>query len=209
MAEDDATRSDAERVKSLESLDRLARSFGRSLTQALTSSLSAGRQLDSVLDTLSTRLAGLALRAAAVPVRRSVANLVTQVLGRFSGADEALARGGVIENGRVSAYAKGAAFPGGIASGRVQPFAAGGIVAAPTYFPLANGTGLMGEAGPEAVMPLRRGSDGRLGVAASGGERPVAVTVNITTPDAESFRRSEAQVAATLARAVARGRRAL
>jgi len=38
--------------------------------------------------------------------------------------------------------------------------------------------------------------------------RPVAVTVNVATPDAESFRRSEAQVAAALARAVARGGRA-
>jgi phage-related minor tail protein len=66
----------------------------------------------------------------------------------------------------------------------------------------------MGERGAEAVMPLARGPDGRLGVR-GGGARPVSVTVNIATPDADSFRRSEAQVAATLARAVARGRRGL
>ena len=59
----------------------------------------------------------------------------------------------------------------------------------------------MGEAGPEAIMPLRpRGPDGKLGVAAGGRAAPVSVTVNIATPDAHSFRRSEAQVAATLAR---------
>lgn len=58
--------------------------------------------------------------------------------------------------------AKGEAFSGG----RVIPFASGGIVSGPTMFPMASGTGLMGEAGPEAVMPLARGSGGRLGVRA-------------------------------------------
>ena len=52
---------------------------------------------------------------------------------------------------------------------KVVPFARGGIVNQPTIFPLANGAGLMGEAGPEAIMPLRRGPSGRLGVEAAGG----------------------------------------
>ena len=75
---------------------------------------------------------------------------------------------------------------------------------------LAHTVGLMGEAGREAVLPLARGSDGRLGVAmegASGGG--ATINVSIATPDAESFQRSEAQVTAMLARAVARGRRGL
>lgn len=63
-------------------------------------------------------------------------------------------------------FAKGAAFSGG----NVIPFARGGLVTAPTIFPMANGMGLMGEAGPEAVMPLQRTTDGRLGVAATGGD---------------------------------------
>ncbi|MNL15113.1 hypothetical protein D3C87_1360840 [compost metagenome] len=42
------------------------------------------------------------------------------------------------------------------------------MVGKPTFFPFANGIGLMGEAGPEAIMPLRRGSDGRLGISAQG-----------------------------------------
>jgi len=49
------------------------------------------------------------------------------------------------------------------------PFAKGGVVDKPTLFPFAKGIGLMGEAGPEAIMPLRRGPSGRLGVEASGG----------------------------------------
>jgi len=48
----------------------------------------------------------------------------------------------------------------------IQAFARGGIVDKPTLFPFAKGTGLMGEAGPEAIMPLKRGADGKLGVAA-------------------------------------------
>ena len=52
---------------------------------------------------------------------------------------------------------------------KIVPFARGGIVNQPTLFPMANGAGLMGEAGPEAIMPLRRGPSGRLGVEAAGG----------------------------------------
>jgi len=51
----------------------------------------------------------------------------------------------------------------------IVPFAYGGVVNRPTLFPFAKGIGLMGEAGPEAILPLRRGSDGRLGVSSSGG----------------------------------------
>jgi tape measure domain-containing protein len=51
-----------------------------------------------------------------------------------------------------------------IAQNKIVPFAKGGIVGEPTIFPLANGTGLMGEAGPEAIMPLKRSPSGRLGV---------------------------------------------
>ena len=69
--------------------------------------------------------------------------------------------------------AKGAYFSGGqadFAQNSIQPFATGGIVTRPTFFKYAKGgemqNGLMGEAGPEAIMPLKRGADGKLGVAA-------------------------------------------
>ena len=91
-----------------------------------------------------------------------------------------------------------------------MPFAQGGVVGAPSYFPLGRGLGVMGEKGAEAVMPLARGPDGRLGVrSGGGGGRPMSVTVNVSTPDADSFRRSEAQVSAALSRAVARGQRGM
>lgn len=62
-------------------------------------------------------------------------------------------------------FAKGGVFGGGA----VTPFAKGGVVNKPTLFPMANGAGLMGEAGPEAIMPLKRGADGKLGVRTNGG----------------------------------------
>ena len=60
----------------------------------------------------------------------------------------------------------------------IQAFARGGIVDKPTLFPFAKGIGLMGEAGPEAIMPLRRGRDGNLGVAGGGGTTNVVVNVD-------------------------------
>ncbi len=87
----------------------------------------------------------------------------------------------------------------------VKPFAKGGVLASPAYFPMAGGLGLAGEAGAEAILPLARGSDGRLGVAGGGGA--VHVTFNVTATDARSFAASEAELGAMLLRAVKRGTR--
>lgn len=114
--------------------------------------------------------------------------------------------GGFLEQGLSSL------FGGGSSSGiKVTPFADGGIVSRPTLFGGNQGNvGLMGERGAEAIMPLARGPDGKLGVAASGGHQPAAnVTINIATNDAESFRKSQVQITSALARAVARGQRGL
>ena len=94
-------------------------------------------------------------------------------------------------------------------SGTVAPFAEGGIVASPTLFGMGSNFGLMGERGAEAVLPLSRGPNGQLGIAAQAAQAPVAVTVNIAAADVESFRKSETQITSALARAVARGQRSL
>ncbi len=88
----------------------------------------------------------------------------------------------------------------------ITPFAMGGVVSGPTQFPMRGGRGLMGEAGPEAIMPLARGSDGRLGVQASGGQS-VSIVMNISTPDVSGFQRSQSQIAAEMQRALGRGQR--
>jgi lambda family phage tail tape measure protein len=69
------------------------------------------------------------------------------------------------------------------ASNGIVPFAMGAVVKRPTMFAFANGgagrLGLMGEAGPEAIMPLRRLPSGRLGVESTGGGAPINVNVTV------------------------------
>lgn len=83
------------------------------------------------------------------------------------------AKGNVFDSSGLRAFARGAVFP------TIAAFAAGGaftnqVVASPTLFAFGKGgqLGLMGEAGPEAIMPLQRGPDGKLGVRNNGGDRP-------------------------------------
>lgn len=194
-----------------------AQKLGDALTKvdevgkALSVTLSTG--LDTALKSavkdgakLSDVLRGLALDVSRSLASRFIGGLTDELSGAVGGA-----MGGGFTNlvsgilGGLSGFAKGAAFD----AGKVRAFANGGIVSGPTLFPMQGGTtGLMGEAGPEAILPLQRTADGRLGVAAGQGGPP-SVTVNIMTQDADSFARSRTQIAATLARAVDRGRRNL
>lgn len=92
--------------------------------------------------------------------------LGTLIGGLFGGSTFSPGASAVVASGGMTGlFADGAAF----SSGNVIPFARGGVVTRPTLFPMANGTGLMGEAGPESIMPLRRLPSGRLGVEATGG----------------------------------------
>jgi hypothetical protein len=175
----------------LDQVERLSRSFGSALATALDDGVVKGRSLDSVLSGLALRLSDLALKAALKPVTDALGGALTSLTNGLVGAAGQLAGS--------SGIARSA-----------TPFAAGGVVSAPTYFPMAGGMlGLAGEAGAEAIMPLARDDTGQLGVRTSNAAPPVNVTVNIATPDVAGFRRSEAEVTAALARAVARGRRGL
>lgn len=127
----------------------------------------------------------------------SAINPVTQHLGKIVGSGLESVIGGALK------FADGGSF----SQGRVRPFAHGGVVSSATTFPMRGGTGLMGEAGPEAIMPLSRGADGKLGVATDGGARAVNVVMNITTTDVAGFQRSQGQIAAQVGRALSRGQR--
>ena len=96
--------------------------------------------------------------------------------------------------------ANGNVFQGG---SHVSAYANGGVVGSPTYFPMSGGkTGLMGEAGPEAIMPLKRGSNGKLGVQVdgnSGGSVVVNQTFNFSANGDESVKKIIAQAAPQIA----------
>lgn len=149
---------------------------------------------------------GLKLSDALKGIGKSIADTVFSIATKP--VEQALAGG--IAGGMTGMLSSAMPFADGgtFVQGRVMPFARGGVVASPTHFPMRGGTGLMGEAGPEAIMPLQRGADGRLGVAAAGGsKRSVNVNINVTTPDVAGFQRSQSQIAAQVGRALARGDR--
>ena len=140
----------------LERVGDLADGVGRALSRGLSGAVRDGRSLKSVLGDIARSFADIALKAAFKPVGELAAGLVGNL---FAATNPALQG--------------------------VRPFAKGGVLARPSYFPLGNGNGigLAGEAGPEAILPLARGSDGRLGVAGGGGAN-VHVTFNVTASDA-------------------------
>ena len=75
------------------------------------------------------------------------------------------ANGNAIEKGEIVPSAMGNVF----ARNKIVPYKLGGIVNSPHIFPMKNGAGILGEAGPEGILPLKRGKDGKLGVIAQGG----------------------------------------
>ena len=125
--------------------------------------------------------------------------LIQSLTNSISGAISGSAGGGGTVGGIVSSifgFQKGGAF----SAGNVIPFANGGIVGSPTLFGMSGGrTGLMGEAGPEAIMPLKRGPDGKLGVE-GGGNVTVHQTFNFSANGDESVKKIIAQAAPRIAK---------
>ena len=124
----------------------LVRDLGMTFQSAFEDAIIEGENLRSVLAGLLEDIARIILRV------KVIEPLVGMILKGLP-----FSKGGVVENGKVT------------------PFAIGGIVNRPTIFPMASGFGLMGEAGPEAILPLTRTSGGDLGVKASTGDVVVQV----------------------------------
>ena len=118
----------------------------------------------------------------------------------FPNIDISNAKGNVFDKGNVVPSAMGNVF----AKNKIVPYAYGGIVKKPTLFPMANGgIGLMGEAGAEAIIPLKRGRDGKLGVASQGGGiGNISVNVNASGSSVEGDSNQAAQLGKMLGMAV-------
>ncbi len=169
----------------------LSATLGQGLRRALEQAALGGDRLSDSLRRVGADMARTALRSALSPVQSAVG----------AGVSGLMERGAAALVG-AQAFGDGAAF----SAGRVRAFAQGGVVQGAHAFPLKGGVGVLGEAGPEAILPLERGADGRLGVRGGGAGR-VQVTINIATPDVAGFERSRPQVAAAVARAVDAARR--
>ena len=130
-------------------------------------------------------------------IQQLILKTIMQAIGAIGGGGSGFSGAGPVSGASVFGSAQAGfnplAFSGiklnamgnAFAANGIVPFAMGGLVDRPTMFKFANGgagrLGLMGEAGPEAIMPLRRLPSGRLGVEAAGGSNsaPVNVTVNV------------------------------
>lgn len=170
-------------------VNQLSSGIGGGLRRAFDGVVFDGLKLSDALRGVAKTMLDTAYSVAMKPVQNAFGGLIAQGLNGLIGG--------------MMPFEKGGSF----SQGRVMPFAKGGVATAPTQFPMRGGRGLMGEAGPEAIMPLSRGVDGRLGVQMAGGGRPVTVVMNIATPDVQGFQRSQAQIAAQAARALSRGQR--
>jgi TP901 family phage tail tape measure protein len=168
-------------------------SIGSTLEEGLIGALQTG--IDGLID--GTQRLDESLKEILSGVLRDIAN---QLL-RFA-VNTALKSTG------LPIFADGGVFGGG----SITPFANGGVVNEPTMFKFSQGgamqNGLLGEAGPEAILPLRRGPDGRLGVEASGmavpfQATPAAAPNDLAVPFMRSGNSSPAAMAAEAARAMA------
>lgn len=178
----------------MSALNDSTKDFGRVFSSTISRAITSGKGFEDTLRSIGQRFADLALNQALKPLENIFSNVLGTLVGSFGGgtAFPAFAKGGVFQNQSI------------------VPFANGGIVSSPTPFNFGQKLGVMGEAGPEAIMPLKRGADGKLGVAAGGSSgNSMNVVFNVTANDAASFKRSEGQITAMLARAVSRGQRNL
>lgn len=175
------------------SLEALESSFSGNFKKAFLDIAKGGKDLESIFQNLALSISNDFLNSTLQPI--------TKTLGKDLAGIASKGLPNIFSS--IFQSSKGDALNGG----NIRAFANGGVVGGPTTFPMRGGTGLMGEAGPEAIMPLSRGADGKLGVRAGNGSSAPTVNITINTPDVQNFARSRTQIANSLSRAVQRGSR--
>jgi hypothetical protein len=193
--------------------DAFTNSFEGMISGAMTAKQALAsffKDLASYFTKMATQMIADAIRMMAIKL---LTNLLSSVIGGFTGGgggmdlgknfSSAGAGSTGIDWGQAVKYKRNALGNAYGANG-IVPFAAGGVFDQPTFFKFANGgtmsNGVLGEAGPEAVMPLKRGRDGKLGVAGGGGG---GTTINVSVDAKGSSAQGDSGKGNQLARAIA------
>lgn len=161
---------DEQRVSEAEKLEKGIEEFNKMLADMVPETKKLKELFKSVGDAITTGIAG-AIESAifeAKSLQESLSGILRSVASIFIQFGTKSLLGGLFPSAYGNVFEEN----------KIVPFARGGVVNKPTLFPMANGMGLMGEAGPEAIMPLRRTSSGRLGVEATGGTNNIVVNVD-------------------------------
>lgn len=131
--------AEEDRIETQKKLEQAQERAAERMTNLFMAATQGGDAFKQTLGNIIQELARMAaMRAFQSIIGGSSGSVLTSIFG--------FANGGVFQGGNVKAFAKG------------------GVVDGPTMFPMKGATGLMGEAGPEAIIPLKRGRDGSLGV---------------------------------------------
>lgn len=174
------------KIEANEVANAIKTSLGDALSDSffdfVTGAKSAGEAMKDFVITILNEVARLATQALA----SQLIGLIFSSLGGLGGTTLPSTNStiGALRSGLIDLSAKGNAF----SEGNIIPFATGGIVSRPTLFPMAGGVGLMGEQGPEAILPLERGPGGDLGVRSYGEQSSggiVIQTMNISVTEKE------------------------
>ena len=161
--------------------DDIGKDIGLTFSSAFEDAVVSGKKFSDVLKGIGDDLLRLLVRR----------NITEPIVGAIGGINWGSLLAGFLGSAKGNAFG-----PAG-----VIPFASGGVVSSPTMFGFGGGrAGLMGEAGPEAILPLKRGRDGKLGVQSAG---MGGVVINQTINVAAGASRNEVLQAAATAKAAA------
>lgn len=154
----------------------LARDLGLTFTSAFEDAVVGGKKFSEILRSLAMDIAKLILRKTVTePLLKEVSGWLGGIFGGGGGGDPSefgsdfgFASGGVFNSPSLSRYSNG-------------------VYHSPQFFAFAKGAGVFAEAGPEAIMPLKRGPDGKLGVQSSGaGGNSVSIVINVSDAGASN-----------------------